>query len=161
MDSPVLCRHGTNSHVGTPFSLFTLDHILAIDCFSNSFVWTTLSKLVELAATRGRTMPAFAKNALGIIAYPRTGKRGVPQQFPRRVYEMLQSESKLLEGSSDHEGIIAWSDSGKAFCIVDVPMFSSDVLPRYFNTSKFSSFQRNLNLVSICHLPVSRSDNVM
>ena len=107
---------------------------------------------VVLVAESGRTMPAFTKNALGIIAYPRTGKRGVPQQFPRRLYEMLQSESKLLKGSSDHEDIIAWSDSGKAFCILDVPMFSTDVLPRYFRTSKFSSFQRNLNLVSASRL---------
>lgn len=107
---------------------------------------------VVLAAKRGRTMPAYTKNALGIIAYPRTGKRGVPQQFPRRLYEMLHNESKLLEGSSDHKDIIAWSDSGKAFCILDVPFFSSDVLPRYFRTSKFSSFQRNLNLVSVSRL---------
>jgi len=74
-------------------------------------------------------------------AYPRTGKRGVPQQFPRRLYKMLQSES----GRSSPD-MISWSESGGAFRIANVSIFSSLVLPMYFRTSKFSSFQRNLNL---------------
>lgn len=92
-------------------------------------------------------MPSLNACTLGIVAYPRTGKRGVPQQFPRRLYEMLEGESSKIEGENC-DPIIAWSDSGKAFRIIDARMFSSDVLPRYFRTSKFSSFQRNLNLVS-------------
>lgn len=93
-------------------------------------------------------MTAFSSvNGLDVVSYPRTGKRGVPQQFPRRLHLMLESEAKLRAVSSDHD-IISWSDSGKAFKIADVPRFSSEVLPKYFRTSKFSSFQRNLNLVS-------------
>ena len=56
--------------------------------------------------------------------------------------------SKLLQEDANHPKIISWSDSGKAFKIFDVPEFSLSVLPRYFRTKKFSSFQRNLNLVS-------------
>lgn len=82
---------------------------------------------------------------LAAVAYPRTGKRGVPQQFPRRLYEMLESETKL-EATPGHQKVIFWSDSGKAFRIVDVSLFAATVLPRYFRTKKFSSFQRNLNL---------------
>lgn len=78
---------------------------------------------------------------LNTIAYPRTGKRGVPQQFPRRLYKMLQFES-----GSQSRNIISWSESGEAFRIADVSIFSSVILPLYFRTSKFSSFQRNLNL---------------
>ncbi len=80
----------------------------------------------------------------GVLSYPRTGKRGVPQQFPRRLYTMLESESSC---PSDPP-LIQWSHSGQAFRIVDIEQFSTDVLPKYFRTSKFSSFQRNLNLVS-------------
>lgn len=88
-------------------------------------------------------------NSLGAASYPRTGKRGVPQQFPRRLYLMLESETKLQASSpSDHNDIISWSDSGKAFKITNVAAFANEVLPKYFRTSKFSSFQRNLNLVS-------------
>lgn len=94
-------------------------------------------------------MTAFSTKSLGVVSYPRTGKRGVPQQFPRRLYLMLESEAKLKITSSDHRDIISWSDSGKAFRITNTAAFASEVLPKYFRTSKFSSFQRNLNLVSV------------
>lgn len=81
----------------------------------------------------------------GVPSYPKTGKRGVPQQFPRRLFNMLESESQLQQTA---ENLISWSESGKAFRIEDVTLFSKTVLPKYFRTSKFSSFQRNLNLVS-------------
>jgi hypothetical protein len=87
-------------------------------------------------------------NNLSSLAYPRTGKRGVPQQFPRRLYEMLESEAKLESSSPGETFVISWSESGKAFRILDVELFATTVLPRYFRTKKFSSFQRNLNLVS-------------
>lgn len=70
--------------------------------------------------------------------YPRTGKRGVPQTFPRKLHEMLEAESNGT--------IVHWTSSGLAFRIADVSLFSTEVLPKYFKTSKFSSFQRNLNL---------------
>jgi hypothetical protein len=85
-------------------------------------------------------------NGVSSLNYPRTGKRGVPQQFPRRLYEMLQSERKLIAANADHPKIIFWSESGKAFRIADVAEFSTAILPKYFRTKKFSSFQRNLNL---------------
>lgn len=94
-------------------------------------------------------MTSFASSTpLTGLPYPRTGKRGVPQQFPRRLYEMLESEARLSQTDPNHKDIISWSDSGNAFRILNVSSFSSHVLPKYFRTSKFSSFQRNLNLVS-------------
>lgn len=81
----------------------------------------------------------------GNVLYPRTGKRGVPQQFPRRLYHMLETES---EHTSDENRLITWSPSGTAFLIEDSVLFSSVVLPKYFKTNNFSSFQRNMNLVS-------------
>jgi len=87
----------------------------------------------------------FSSN-LSTLSYPRTGKRGVPQQFARRLYEMLQSEAKLALASPDKNAFISWSESGFAFRILDVDGFTSSVLPKYFRTKKFSSFQRNLNL---------------
>ena len=83
------------------------------------------------------------------FSFPRTGKRGVPQQFPRRLYEMLDRETKSLEEDSNHPKVIAWSNSGRAFRIHDVAEFSETILPKYFRTKKLSSFQRNLNLVSL------------
>lgn len=87
----------------------------------------------------------FSSN-LSTLSYPRTGKRGVPQQFARRLYEMLQSEAKLALTSPEKNALISWSESGFAFRILDVDGFTSSVLPKHFRTKKFSSFQRNLNL---------------
>jgi hypothetical protein len=83
---------------------------------------------------------------ISTLSYPRTGKRGVPQQFARRLYEMLQSEAKLALASPTKTPLISWSESGFAFRILDVDGFTTSVLPKYFRTKKFSSFQRNLNL---------------
>lgn len=77
--------------------------------------------------------------------YPRTGKRGVPQQFPRRLYNMLETEARE---QSDHDRLISWSPSGNTFIIEDPVLFASLTLPKYFKTNVFSSFQRNMNLVS-------------
>ena len=86
---------------------------------------------------------------LSQFTFPKTGKRGVPQQFPRRLYEMLDGETKLMEASPSHPKVIGWSDSGRAFRIYNASEFADSVLPKYFRTKKFSSFQRNLNLVSM------------
>jgi hypothetical protein len=59
---------------------------------------------------------------------------------------MLEGEAKLVEENPCHHKVIGWSDSGKAFRIHDVAEFSISILPKYFRTKKFSSFQRNLNL---------------
>jgi len=98
--------------------------------------------------------PSSERNNAPNLAYPRTGKRGVPQQFPRRLYEMLEAETNtrtsLMNGNQMREkrSIIEWSESGRAFRIADIQSFATHILPKYFRTSKFSSFQRNLNLVS-------------
>jgi len=71
------------------------------------------------------------------IKYPRTGKRGAPQVFPRKLFEILQNES---------EEVIAWTESGKSFVIKDMDVFVTHVLMKYFRHQKYSSFQRQLNL---------------
>lgn len=72
-------------------------------------------------------------------SYPRTGKRGAPQAFPRKVFEML---------SEQPADVVGWSPSGASFVIADMQRFERDVLPQYFAHRKFSSFQRQLNLYS-------------
>mmetsp|Transcript_25639 Transcript_25639/g.60681 ORF Transcript_25639/g.60681 Transcript_25639/m.60681 type:complete len:142 (+) Transcript_25639:311-736(+) len=107
----------------------------------------------SLPSTAAPSSPALSGAAANhhvssTVSFPRTGKRGVPQQFARRLYEMLQGEEKLeLAASADYPVYIKWSKSGQAFKIIDVDAFTARVLPKYFRTKKFSSFQRNLNLV--------------
>ena len=67
-------------------------------------------------------------------------------QFPRRLYEMLMAEEvSSMTGTS--RGVISWSDSGNSFHIRNINEFVNTILPKYFRTRKFSSFQRNHNLV--------------
>jgi len=105
----------------------------------------------NVSSSSGSSSSSVDVNRIDFINV-KTGKRGVPQQFPRRLYEMIETESSSIVGapSSDESAapIIRWSISGRAFHILDVDLFSSKVLPKYFRTNKFSSFQRNLNLVS-------------
>ncbi|KAL7569772.1 hypothetical protein ACA910_005714 [Epithemia clementina (nom. ined.)] len=97
--------------------------------------------------------PQSGGTSLSSVSFPRTGKRGVPQQFPRRLYEMLESETQLAETSAvDAVIIISWSESGKAFHIRNISDFANTILSKYFRTKKFSSFQRNLNLYGFTKL---------
>ena len=70
-------------------------------------------------------------------AFPKTGKRGAPQAFAHKLVQLLADEP---------DDIVAWSEDGTAFSIIDMRRFVSEVLPRHFSAAKFSSFQRQLNL---------------
>mmetsp|Transcript_5527 Transcript_5527/g.9908 ORF Transcript_5527/g.9908 Transcript_5527/m.9908 type:complete len:345 (-) Transcript_5527:56-1090(-) len=64
-------------------------------------------------------------------------KRGSVQAFPRKLLDIINSE---------HESVIAWSESGDQFFIYDPDRFAKEVLPKYFRHGHYSSFQRQLNL---------------
>jgi HSF-type DNA-binding len=42
--------------------------------------------------------------------------------------------------------VVSWQEGGKSFKVHDGARFASQVLPRYFNQTKFKSFQRQLNM---------------
>jgi len=72
---------------------------------------------------------------------PLTMKSGAQSQkripFPIQLHEMVTHNNM--------ESIISWLPHGRAFMVHDVEKFVAEVLPKYFNHSKFSSFQRQLN----------------
>jgi len=57
--------------------------------------------------------------------------------FPRKLYELIETESDLL---------VEWSSRGDSFFIRDQDEFCEHVLPKYFRHTKLTSFQRQLNL---------------
>jgi HSF-type DNA-binding len=73
------------------------------------------------------------------IPEKRKGRTGT---FPQKLYQMLQDLEKL-EGGTD---IAAFLPHGRAFAIHDPKEFVKSVMPKYFRMSRFSSFQRQLNL---------------
>lgn len=62
-------------------------------------------------------------------------------QFPWKLHQLL--ENVEAEGSV---AIVSWLPHGKAFRVHNKPKFVSTVMASYFNSTKYKSFQRNLNL---------------
>jgi HSF-type DNA-binding len=52
-----------------------------------------------------------------------SGKRGAPQAFPRRLYEILEEET---------QEIIGWVKDGEGFMIMDMGRFIHQTLVKYF-----------------------------
>jgi len=75
------------------------------------------------------------------FAFPKRHGRGHAFQFPERLYCMLEETS-----FSNLSYIVSWKSDGTAFIIKDKKMFVDRVLKKYFNQSKWESFQRQLNI---------------
>lgn len=63
-------------------------------------------------------------------------------QFPWRLHELL-TESE----TNGNESIISWiPGTNNCFKVHSKDKFTNEILPSYFNATKYKSFQRNLNL---------------
>ena len=93
----------------------------------------------------------------------RKKKRSLPALFPSKLYNLIQNEvedstaSTVLsvkvrsitnnDAPGSHEATkVAWLPHGQAFIIINEQRFTEEILPRYFQTKKFKSFQRQLYL---------------
>ena len=64
--------------------------------------------------------------------------KGVNEElFPAKLHKILST--------SDYVHIIRWKPHGRAWAVVNKDLFTSVVLPRFFNHSKFESFNRSVN----------------
>jgi len=61
----------------------------------------------------------------------------VPMTFPQRLMEILSNK--------ENSEIIAWLPHGRGFMIYQKKGFASEIMPKYFKKSKFTSFTRKLN----------------
>jgi hypothetical protein len=62
-------------------------------------------------------------------------------QFPWKLHRILEHTEK-----SGQDSIVSWLPDGTSFRIHLKKEFSEQIMPTFFNTTKFKSFQRNLNL---------------
>jgi hypothetical protein len=73
------------------------------------------------------------------------GKRGprggVYDPFPIKLHRMLDEVS-----SAGFESVVSWLEHGRAFRIHQPKVFAATIMCRFFNQSKYTSFQRQLNL---------------
>ncbi|CAM9353660.1 unnamed protein product, partial [Choristocarpus tenellus] len=70
-------------------------------------------------------------------SYRRSGARGAPQLFAHKLYKLVDEE--------DPE-IVDWMPDGQGFQVKDMDRFCAEIISKYFNHCKFTSFQRQLNL---------------
>eukprot|EP00980_Cylindrotheca_fusiformis_P006896 scaffold1442_cov128-Cylindrotheca_fusiformis.AAC.17 len=62
-------------------------------------------------------------------------------QFPWKLHKLLDEAD-----SNGLSAIISWLPTGNAFQVHDKKEFAEVVMPKYFQSNKYKSFQRNLNL---------------
>ena len=62
-------------------------------------------------------------------------------QFPWKLHQLLNDAEN--EG---FQSIVCWSPQGHSFKVYKKETFAADIMPRYFQSSKYKSFQRNLSL---------------
>ena len=76
------------------------------------------------------------------LTKPKRGPRGgVYDPFPIKLHRMLdQTEDEGLDS------VVSWLSHGRAFKIHKPKMFALSIMPKFFNQSKYTSFQRQLNL---------------
>jgi hypothetical protein len=63
------------------------------------------------------------------------------QPFPLKLYRMLEEAEK-----NGQEDVLSFLPHGRAFAIHKPGKFKEDIMPRYFGTTRVSSFQRQLNM---------------
>jgi hypothetical protein len=92
---------------------------------------------INSATTVTNTPSHTTKNSEGKSMH-RLGRAG---KFPQKLHKLLNDLEE--QGRTD---VAAFLSHGRAFAIFNTVEFASDVMPRYFRMSRYSSFQRQLNL---------------
>ncbi|AAS51532.1 ADL388Wp [Eremothecium gossypii ATCC 10895] len=81
----------------------------------------------------GKKLPAAQKGCV-----PRgNGSRAAYNDFVRKLFAILES--------GEYTDIISWTKEGNSFVVVDTNEFTTNILPKHFKHSNFSSFVRQLN----------------
>jgi hypothetical protein len=72
---------------------------------------------------------------------------GVPVPFPFKLHAMLDQ----IEADG-FANVVSWQPHGRSFVIHDKKSFVAKIMPQYFNQTKLTSFQRQLNLYGYTRL---------
>mmetsp|Transcript_15763 Transcript_15763/g.25540 ORF Transcript_15763/g.25540 Transcript_15763/m.25540 type:complete len:549 (-) Transcript_15763:327-1973(-) len=104
--------------------------------------WITLKQLlyyhhiITMDGITGLSMSNVA-DAVGLGG----SNANTSEQFPYKLHRILTQAQQ--EGFDD---IITWSPHGKSFRIFSKERFVEEVMPKFFDATKYKSFQRSLNL---------------
>ena len=70
----------------------------------------------------------------------KTMDKEMRQPFPVKVYEMLENAE-----IQKFDNIVSWNEVGTGFMVHDKDHFTKDIVPQYFNLTKYKSFQRQVS----------------
>ncbi|OEU22452.1 hypothetical protein FRACYDRAFT_232609 [Fragilariopsis cylindrus CCMP1102] len=73
------------------------------------------------------------------------------QPFPMKVYEMLEDADRPEKNFSH---IVSWNPIGNGFKVHNKDCFTKEIVPHYFNLTKYKSFQRQLSLYGFQRITV-------
>ena len=59
--------------------------------------------------------------------------------------ELFPSKLHMILSTPEYARFITWKPHGRTWAVIDRSMFTSIVLPKYFNHSNFASFNRSVN----------------
>lgn len=65
------------------------------------------------------------------------------QPFPMKVYEMLEDADRPEKNFSH---IVSWNPIGNGFKVHNKDCFTKEIVPHYFNLTKYKSFQRQVSI---------------
>ena len=83
--------------------------------------------------------------------YPYKPSTAQQHSFPLRLQRML--DKLEADGNSD---IVSWCPHGRAFVVHDPDRFVTELMPVYFNQTKYSSFQRQLHMYNFSRITSGR-----
>jgi hypothetical protein len=96
----------------------------------------------EQAALSSSSAQQYSNDQLLLDAMEQGGRKGRTGTFPQKLHRMLADLEKEEGGAV----IASYLPHGHAFVIHDQDEFVKTTMPKYFRMSRFSSFQRQLNL---------------
>ena len=87
------------------------------------------------------------------LSPPSPDPDGVHATFPLRLQRIL--DKLEADGETD---ILSWLPHGRAFIVRDADRFVDELMPAFFNQTKYSSFQRQLSMYGFSRLTSNGPD---
>ena len=90
----------------------------------------------------GPAVPSITASNVSSSGSPTSKKvdKELRQPFPVKVYEMLENAD---EKQFSH--IVSWNAVGTGFMVHNKDLFTKEIVPHYFNLTKYKSFQRQVS----------------
>mmetsp|Transcript_16927 Transcript_16927/g.25129 ORF Transcript_16927/g.25129 Transcript_16927/m.25129 type:complete len:420 (-) Transcript_16927:201-1460(-) len=73
--------------------------------------------------------------------------KGTKEPFPMKLHKMLTFvDSDESSSSNSFQDVVSWMPHGRSFCVHKPADFVEKIMPMFFKQTKWTSFQRQLNL---------------